>query len=67
MPILMITIIISIGKYNKMTYAILEAQGFDVEIGGELYSDSLGIAGTDAETYIGTMRSNVETIVNALK
>ncbi|MDF1618312.1 metal ABC transporter solute-binding protein, Zn/Mn family [Petrocella sp. FN5] len=45
----------------------VKAQGFEVEIGGELYSDSLGSAGTDAETYIGTIRSNVETIVNALK
>lgn len=43
------------------------AGGFNVEIGGELYSDSLGSAGTDEETYIGTVASNVETIVNALK
>lgn len=43
------------------------AQGFDVEIGGELFSDSLGSPGTEADTYIGTVRSNVETIVNALK
>lgn len=43
------------------------AQGFDVEIGGELFSDSLGSPGTEAETYIGTIRSNVETIVSALR
>jgi len=43
------------------------AQGFNVEIGGELYSDSLGTKGTDAETYLGTVRANIDTIVNALK
>ncbi len=43
------------------------AKGFDVEIGGELYSDSLGSPGSDAETYIGTFKENVDTIVNALK
>lgn len=45
----------------------VEAQGFIVEIGGELYSDSLGTKGSDAESYLGTVRSNVDTIVNALK
>lgn len=45
----------------------VRAQGFDVEIGGELYSDSIGSPGTEADTYIGTIKSNVETIVNALK
>lgn len=45
----------------------VKAQGFDVKIGGELYSDSLGSEGTNAQTYLGTIKSNVETIVNALK
>ena len=43
------------------------AQGFNVEIGGELFSDSLGSPGTSAETYIGTVKANVDTIVDALK
>ena len=43
------------------------AQGFHVEIGGELFSDSLGTAGTDAEDYIGTVRHNIDTIAGALK
>lgn len=43
------------------------ARGMDISIGGELYSDSLGDKGGDAETYIGTIRSNIDTIVNALK
>lgn len=45
----------------------VKAQGFEVEIGGELYSDSTGDAGTDAETYIGTFKANIDTIVDALK
>jgi manganese/iron transport system substrate-binding protein len=38
-----------------------------VEIGGELYSDSMGEAGTAGETYIGMMRENVLTIIRALR
>lgn len=45
----------------------VKSQGFDVEIGGELYSDSTGGAGTPAETYIGTFKTNIDIIVDALK
>lgn len=45
----------------------VEDRGFQVEIGGELFSDSLGTEGTEADTYIGTVRSNIDTIVGALK
>lgn len=38
-----------------------------VRIGGELYSDSMGEAGSAGQTYIGMMRENVLTIVGALK
>ena len=38
-----------------------------VTIGGQLYSDSMGVAGSAGETYIGMMRENVLTIVGALK
>ncbi len=38
-----------------------------VRIGGELYSDSMGVAGSAGETYIGMMRENVLTIVGALR
>jgi len=38
-----------------------------VKIGGELYSDSMGPAGSAGETYIGMMRENTLLIVNALK
>lgn len=38
-----------------------------VQIGGELYSDALGEEGSGAETYIGMIRHNVDTIVSSLK
>ncbi len=47
--------------------AAVRARGFEVSVGGELYSDSLGSAGSETETYIQTVRYNVDTIVNALK
>lgn len=37
------------------------------KVGGTLYSDSIGDEGTDGGTYIGAVKSNVTTIVNALK
>lgn len=37
-----------------------------VNVGGELYSDSMGPPGSAGETYIGMMRENVLTIVHAL-
>ena len=42
-------------------------KGHEVKIGGYLYSDAMGELGTEEGTYIGMFRSNVETIVNALK
>ncbi len=43
------------------------AQGHTIQIGGELYSDAMGPAGTPNGTYIGMVRHNVETIVEALR
>lgn len=40
--------------------------GVDVELGGELYSDAMGEAGTETGTYIGMYKHNVSTIVEAL-
>lgn len=42
-------------------------KGHPLKIGGYLYSDALGKAGSPEGTYIGTVRSNVKTIVEALK
>jgi manganese/zinc/iron transport system substrate-binding protein len=46
--------------------AAVRAQGHEVEIGGNLFSDALGGSGSGAETYEGMIRHNVETIVGAL-
>ena len=43
------------------------ARGHEVAIGGELYSDAMGESGTPDGTYVGMVRHNVETIVQALK
>ncbi len=42
------------------------ARDTGVDVGGELYSDSMGAADTAGETYIGMMRENVLLIVSAL-
>lgn len=46
--------------------AAVKSKGHDVVIGGTLYSDALGNAGTLEGTYIGMFEYNVNTIVNAL-
>jgi manganese/zinc/iron transport system substrate-binding protein len=46
--------------------AAVSAQGWQVDIGGSLYADAPGEAGTPDGTYIGMVRANVRTIVNAL-
>ncbi len=47
--------------------AAVKSKGHEVIIGGTLYSDALGNAGTVEGTYIGMFEYNVNTIVNALK
>ncbi len=47
--------------------AAVKSKGHEVIIGGTLYSDALGDAGTVEGTYIGMFKYNVNTIVNALK
>jgi manganese/zinc/iron transport system substrate-binding protein len=42
-------------------------QGHEVRIGGELYADALGPAGSGADNYLGMFKANVDTIVSALK
>lgn len=46
--------------------AAARALGHDVRIGGSLYSDALGSPGSDAASYVGMVRHNVNTIVAAL-
>ncbi|PWW32881.1 manganese/zinc/iron transport system substrate-binding protein [Paenibacillus pabuli] len=42
-------------------------KGHTVSIGGELFSDAMGAEGTEEGTYIGMIRHNTQTIVEALK
>ena len=44
----------------------VRARGFEVAIGGTLYGDALGAAGSAAGTYLGMVRHNIDTIVAAL-
>lgn len=44
----------------------VRARGFEVKVGGEIYSDAMGDAGTPEGTYVGMVRHNVGTIVTAL-
>ena len=53
-------------RYVQALQEAVRARTFEVEIGGSLYSDSLGNPGTSAASYPGTVRENVETIVTAL-
>ncbi|TFE24263.1 metal ABC transporter solute-binding protein, Zn/Mn family [Cohnella luojiensis] len=55
---------------KKSIEAVIEGakkKGHDVVIGGELFSDAMGKAGTVEGTYIGMVKHNVDTIVGALK
>jgi manganese/zinc/iron transport system substrate-binding protein len=47
--------------------AAVRARGFEVRVGGDLYSDALGGAGTGADSYEGMIRHNVDTVVRALE
>lgn len=44
-----------------------QAKGHEIRIGGELYSDAMGQAGTPEGTYFGMVRHNVNTITGALR
>ena len=46
--------------------AEVRSQGHDVVIGGELFSDAMGDAGTPEGTYVGMIRANTLTVTHAL-
>lgn len=55
---------------EKTVWSVVEgaaAKGQKVTIGGTLYSDALGDEASGANTYIGMVRENVRTIVQALE
>lgn len=53
-------------KSIKAVQAAVASRGWDIEIGGELYSDAMGDAGTFEGTYIGMVTHNIDTIVSGL-
>ncbi len=46
--------------------AAVKSKGFDVKIGGVLFTDAMGSEGTPEGTYMGMIRHNIDTIVHAL-
>jgi len=57
----------SVSSRNiEAVQAAVKSRGFDVEIGGQLYSDAMGDPGTPEGTYIGMVRHNIDTIVESL-
>ena len=44
----------------------VRSRGWNVEIGGSLFSDAMGDPGTPEGTYVGMVRHNVDTIVEGL-
>ena len=45
---------------------LFAAQGFEVEIGGELFSDAMGDPGGEGGSYKDMVRHNIDTIVGSL-
>jgi len=44
-----------------------KSRGWDVLVGGTLYSDAMGAKGSGADTYVGMVRANVNSIVKGLR
>lgn len=47
--------------------AAVRSKGFNVAIGGELFSDAMGAPGTPEGTFVGMVKHNMRTITHALK
>lgn len=47
--------------------AAVRERGHEVEVGGELFSDAAGAAGTPEGTHIGMVRHNIEAVAEALR
>lgn len=54
-------------RYLRALQEAVRARGFSVRLAGPLYSDALGDPGTSAATYVGMIRTNIDTIVQALQ
>ncbi len=53
-------------RYIEAVQAAVKSKGFNVVVGGELFSDAMGDTGTPEGNYLGMVRHNINTIVNAL-
>ena len=57
----------SVPKRNiEAVQEAVRSRGFEVGIGGELFSDAMGDTGTPEGTYVGMVHHNINTIVEAL-
>lgn len=65
-PAIFIETTVSPRTIEAVQAAVHNATGQPVRLGGELYSDAMGAPSSGAETYIGMMRHNMDTIVAAL-
>lgn len=54
-------------RFIQSLVAGVKAEGHNLSIGGELYSDAMGKSGTPTDNYFGMVKHNVNTIVDALK
>lgn len=54
------------SKGIQALQAAVKDRGFEVNIGGELFSDAMGSPGTPEGTYLGMVRHNIDTIVSGL-
>jgi manganese/zinc/iron transport system substrate-binding protein len=53
-------------KNIKAVQEAVKAKGWNVVVGGELFSDAMGDAGSFEGTYVGMITHNIDTIVSAL-
>ena len=51
----------------KAVQEAAKSKGWDVKVGGSLYSDAMGDEGTFDGTYAGMITHNIDTVANALK
>ena len=65
-PAIFVENIVSDQALKAVQSACLE-RGFDVQLGGSLYTDALGMEDSKAHTYEGMIRANALTISQSLK
>ena len=64
-PTIFVETSVSTRKIDAVKAAV-NAKGLEIKIGEPLYSDAMGNEGTPEGTYIGMIRSNIDTIVKGL-